>query len=382
MDFKNHISVAAFLFSSLVIGLSISGCGKKDGYANSGSLNTYNFIYVGNFGSSTLNSFYIDKQGVVTIAANSITTGAGTSSVNDLQVSPDGKHLYSANKSTNNVSSYSISPLAETNSGQLTYLDVAAAGSGSSAVKFHPNGKFAYITNSSALTNNISFYTVDQTSGALTLSLTSYTARTNPTNLVFSPSGSHLFVINRGTSDISSYSVSSSSGALNTIALSTVTGSNPEDLAIHPNGSYLYTLCVGSNRIYMHKNTGGTVSALTPAFINTGNGPKKLVISPNGKYVYVSNNTDNTISVYSIDSSTGLLTQIAGSPFAAVSGAGVYALSVTPESRFLIASGDSNGNGYIYQIDDTTGAISQIGSALTLGANPRSIEIVPLSVIE
>jgi 6-phosphogluconolactonase (cycloisomerase 2 family) len=55
---------------------------------------------------------------------------------------------------------------------------------------------------------------------------------------------------------------------------------------------------------------------------------------------------------------------------------------VTPESTLLIVSGDSNGNGYIYQINDATGNLAQVGSALTLGANPRSIKIVPLTVVE
>ena len=182
---------------------------------------------------------------------------------------------------------------------------------------------------------------------------------------------------------MSSFSVNAVSGNLTTISLSTPTGTTPEDLSIHPSGRFLYTLSTGSNVIYMHSVSGsGALTALAPSTIATGINPKKIVVSPNGKYIFVSNTTDNTISIYSVNTSSGALTAIVGSPFAAVAGAGVYALAVTADNKYLVATGDANSKGYIYLINDASGSITQVGTEITLGANPRSALIVPLSASE
>ncbi len=361
-----------------------SGCGQADGYANSGTKNTYNFVYFGNAGSSTINSYYVKPDGMTKLVANMISTGSGTSSVNDLVASPNGKFLYASNKSTNNISWYSVDPLSLPTEGTLAFSSsVAAQGNGTSATKIHPNGTLCYIVNSTTVSNNISVCAIDA-AGAMTVrNDLFFTARTNPTNLIFSPNGQFLFVVNRGTNDVSTFSVNSATGTLTTISLSTPTGTNPEDLVVHPIQRFLYTLSSGSNSIFMHSvSVGGALTALATPTIATGINPKKIVISPNGKFVFVTNNGDNSISAYSVNSTTGVLTAVLGSPFAGPTGAGVYAAAVLTDNRHLIVTGDSNAKGYVYSINDATGAVSLIGADFNLGANPRAVVVLPLSVTE
>jgi 6-phosphogluconolactonase (cycloisomerase 2 family) len=45
--------------------------------------------------------------------------------------------------------------------------------------------------------------------------------------------------------------------------------------------------------------------------------PIDLVIDPSGQFAYVANDDSGDVSVYSIDTATGVLTQVAHSPFAA-----------------------------------------------------------------
>lgn len=375
-----------FLFG-LVVTLTacvvFTACGQADGYANSGTKNTYNFVYFGNAGSSTINSYYVKPDGTTSLVANMISTGVGTSSVNDLVGSPNGKYLYASNKSTNNISWYAVDSLSLPTAGAIAFSSsVAALGNGTSATKIHPNGTLCYIANSTAVSNNISVCSIDATGVMTVRNDLFFTARTNPTNLVFSPDGRFLFVVNRGTGDVSSFSVNSATGTLTTINLSTPTGSNPEDLVMHPNGRFLYTLSTGSNLIYMHSAAGGTLTPLTTPTIATGVNPKKIAISPNGKYVFVTNNGDNTISTYVVNSTTGLLTPVVGSPFAGPTAAGVYALTVLQNNIHLIVTGDSSAKGYVYSIDDGSGAIALQGAEFSLGANPRAIVTVPLTAIE
>ena len=54
---------------------------------------------------------------------------------------------------------------------------------------------------------------------------------------------------------------------------------------------------------------------------------------PTPEFAYVANNGDNTVSAYTIDSSTGALRAVAGSPFAA--GRGPGSMTVDPSGRFV-----------------------------------------------
>ena len=59
----------------------------------------------------------------------------------------------------------------------------------------------------------------------------------------------------------------------------------------------------------------------------TGLLPYVVKTSASGKFVYVTNRDSNDISVFSMDQTTGLLTEIAGSPFPSDLGARAIALS-------------------------------------------------------
>src|SRR3990167_2277220 len=104
MNSKMIFHMLVLLFCVVSVSVFNVGCGKSDGHANSGTLNSYNFVYFGNLGSSTINSYFLKSDGSVTSVTNTISTGAGTSNISSLIGSPDGKFLYATNKSSNNIS--------------------------------------------------------------------------------------------------------------------------------------------------------------------------------------------------------------------------------------------------------------------------------------
>jgi hypothetical protein len=62
-----------------------------------------------------------------------------------------------------------------------------------------------------------------------------------------------------------------------------------------------------------------------------------VAVDPSGKFAYVTNVNDNNVSGYTIDPSTGALTAIAGSPFAA--GGGPFSVAIiTPSPLIPFAS--------------------------------------------
>ncbi|MGB8522092.1 MAG: beta-propeller fold lactonase family protein [Candidatus Acidiferrales bacterium] len=78
-------------------------------------------------------------------------------------VDPSGKFAYVANFNSNDVSMYTINATT----GALTSMGTIAAGQSPTSIAVHPSGNFAYVTNS--VSNNVSMYSIDGTTGALTV---------------------------------------------------------------------------------------------------------------------------------------------------------------------------------------------------------------------
>jgi 6-phosphogluconolactonase (cycloisomerase 2 family) len=98
-----------------------------------------------------------------------------------------------------------------------------------------------------------------------------------------------------------------------------------------------------------------------------------LVVDPAGKFVYVANSAGSTISGFSINPSTGSLSTVPGSPFAADFFPRAFAID--PHSKFLYAGIASSFMGDSTKVMAFTigvsGALTAVpGSPFTAGRNP------------
>jgi 6-phosphogluconolactonase (cycloisomerase 2 family) len=78
-----------------------------------------------------------------------------------------------------------------------------------------------------------------------------------------------------------------------------------------------------------------------------------------------------------VDSTTGVLTAIAGSPFAAT--VAPWYLAVDPSGSFLYATNPNSGDNTItgFTINSTTGALTQFtGAATAAGTHPVALTVV------
>ena len=92
------------------------------------------------------------------------------------------------------------------------------------------------------------------------------------------------------------------------------------------------------------------------------------------QFAYVANQISNNVSGYTINPSTGALTAIAGSPFAA--GSAPFSVAVAPSGRFAYVANVISNNVSGYTIDPSTGALTAItGSPFPAGAGPVSVAI-------
>ena len=130
---------------------------------------------------------------------------------------------------------------------------------------------------------------------------------------------------------------------------------------------------------YTVDNTGFVTSLLGSPFATNGNGSnnafygsKNELIATNGKYLHIGNAADNTISVFSINKTTGNLTLVPGSPFATGNiGGTIMSLAGTPNGKFLYVSScnsldiDSTlTNIVMFSVNAITGVLTNLGKFL------------------
>jgi 6-phosphogluconolactonase len=150
--------------------------------------------------------------------------------------------------------------------------------------------------------------------------------------MTIDPAGKFLFAANSGASTISVYSIDPNNGALTPVAGSPfATGKSPRSIAIAPSGKFAYIANIGgpsdngSISEYSIDATTGVLTQLAGSPIMKGDFPASIAVDRTGKFAYVGS---DVIRVFGIDATTGALTEIAGSPFATNSY--VTSLVVTP----------------------------------------------------
>jgi len=263
----------------------------------------------------------------------------------------------------------------------------------SGPVTVDPMGLFAYVSN--ANTSNISGYTIDQTSsstpGQLTL-VGTFGAGTNPTQVTVDPSGKFAYAANTGSNNISVYTINTDGSLSASSTTPTVTaGTSPVSVTIYPytsgtfasSGEFAYVPNMTDNTISVYTiNTDGSLTAsLTTPTVTAGSWPIAIAVyaDPNNKFAsaYVANMGGGTISVYTINTD-GSLT---ASPTTPTVTAGTYPVSVTTYTNssgasFAYVPNIGSSDISVYAISSTDGSLSpNPGTTVTAGTYPASVTI-------
>jgi 6-phosphogluconolactonase (cycloisomerase 2 family) len=183
-----------------------------------------------------------------------------------------------------------------------------------------------YVANSQS--NNVSGYSVDPSTGVLTpLPGSPYSAGQGPASIVVAPVpgpnplGPRLVMVaNRLSNNVSVFSVAGD-GSLSPVPSSPfAAGGAPSSVATATNTMPLrsaYVTIPASNQVagYSIDATSGALTPLAGSPFAAGVEPSSAVVSAGGQSLYVVSPVSNSLSVYSIDQSSGALTPVAGSPF-------------------------------------------------------------------
>jgi 6-phosphogluconolactonase (cycloisomerase 2 family) len=178
-----------------------------------------------------------------------------------------------------------------------------------------------------------------------------------------------------------------SNGTLTTAAAGSANNINPRTMAIDPSGSFVFQTAEGYNGgtqgglfVYQINRSSGSLGQATSSYL-TGQAVYSDVVDNQGKFLYVQ--AAQGVYAFSIQSGTGALTQIAGSPFAA-SGPNspgysqpATLMAVDQMNHFLYVSTTSGIAGFT--IDQNTGQLTPIaGSPFGTSVNgPWTIVVTP-----
>ncbi len=168
------------------------------------------------------------------------------------------------------------------------------------------------------------------------------TQAANDTGFTVSCAG-FAYVTNVADNTLSAYSIDATTGALAAIGTPTATGVSPY-------------ATVGVETYY-----SGVLAFMYP---------KQFV-------VFVGNEGSNDVSAFAVNNTTGALTAVPGSPFAA--GTDPKAMALYGSGALYVANAGSN-NVSAYSIDQDTGALAPLSpgpSTIATGKSPTSVVVVP-----
>jgi 6-phosphogluconolactonase len=284
-----------------------------------------------------------------------------------------GYRLYVANQGSHDLDAYFI----DRDNGNLTDVPGSpfALGATGLRVVVHPSGDFVYATSASTYPNSyISAFKV-QSNGSLTPVAGSPYALNSGTSgaLAIDPSGKYLYVdasTSGGAAAVAGYTIDETSGALTPVSGSPFAdpaylgctqfcSDGASDLGVDPTGNYLYGAESGEDALSGFKidSATGTLTPLAGSpyaegyYNSSGNSapksPWRLSIDPSEKFIYVADNEGNDFSVFKLNATSGVPTfeaPIGNSVNSCLPGLeSPYTVFVDPSGSFVYSQGYDHG---------------------------------------
>jgi 6-phosphogluconolactonase (cycloisomerase 2 family) len=158
-------------------------------------------------------------------------------------------------------------------------------------------------------------------------------------------------------------------GATNSPQIVNLSGSSP----MVPR--FAYVTNPADNTVSMYTVNVTTGQLRNNGYVFAGNGPGGVTVDPSNKFAYVTNLSSSNVSAYTINASNGRLTAVANSPFPA----GILPSSVTvhPSGKFAYVTNGASNDISGYTINAATGALAPMSSTFPSGLNPNSMTVDP-----
>jgi 6-phosphogluconolactonase (cycloisomerase 2 family) len=325
--------------------------------------------------------FLLEAKGVITGTIHVFSVDASTGALTEvpgspfdagltpdqLVVDPTGRFVYVVNSQSQDITALSVDPAT----GALTPLPGSPFPMGATPVTIavEPTGRFLYVFATNLVIGVVQEflyeYIIDSVTGVLTLTSSSPTTWELTSgyifdSIAFAPGGNYAYLgqVTGGNTGALTVvcSVDFSTGTLAPIgSAQPATTGVANQVAISPNGGFLYSINTTFSQAdaFTIGSSGASLTEISGSPYSVPFGPSSLAVHPTGNFLYIANSNstfqappstgpvNGSIYGFSIDSGTGTLTPVAGSP---------YSAGVTPGS--IVA--DPGGN-FAYVTTTTTG---------------------------
>jgi 6-phosphogluconolactonase len=285
----------------------------------------------------------------------------------------------------------------DSSTGALTLEPNGPSAPGGFGIAATPSASFLYSSNDTA--GGVAGFSIGQ-AGALSAVNGSpfllpndppYSNLNNVDSLAMHPSGQFLYAPDPPANEVIAFGVDSTTGVLTPIAGSPFpAGTQPEQVVVTPSGQFLYvsdddtSASAGGIWGFTINSSSGALTTIAGSPFPTFNelNPDGLVIHPSGKFLYSAIPYGNSVEAFSIDPTSGTLTEMPGSPFA-LGGAGAFPVAFSiaqdPAGKFLYALGSEDGRVYGFTVDANSGALtpaagSPYGQVPTLFASSLTVD--------
>jgi 6-phosphogluconolactonase len=268
-----------------------------------------------------ISSFSIDRRTGSLTFLNKVSSGGGGPC--HLVVDKMGKILFVANYGSGNVASFALE--GDGRIGAMTGLDQQTGqsvnprrqtGPHAHAVVISPDNRFLFVPDLGR--DRILIYRIDAAKRTFVPNNPSYVSVNpglGPRHFVFGAGARFAYVLCEMGSTVVAFSYHRASGKLTAVqAVSTLPTDfsgedNSAEIQIGPSGQFLYASNRGNDSITVFKIDTRTGLLEKIQIVPTqGKTPRNFVIDPTGKYLLAANQDSNEIVVFAIDSSSGQLT--------------------------------------------------------------------------
>ena len=203
----------------------------------------------------------------------------------------------------------------------------------------------------------------------------------NDTSVTVSCAG-FSYVTNAADNTLSAYSIDATTGALAVIGAPTTTGASPHaavglEYYFGQDKRYVFVGNEGSNDVsaFAVNSTTGALTAVPGSPFPAGTDPQAMLFA--GSYLYVANAGSDSVSAYTIDASTGALAPLSSGPSTIATGKTPTSI-VTFNGNVFVANHGGSNDISVFSMDTImgTGVLTPVaGSPFLAGGNPLSLAV-------
>ena len=183
----------------------------------------------------------------------------------------------------------------------------------------------------------------------------------------------NVYVTLPGQGSVLLMQINSITGEITNIAQTPqVAGTSPNGIALL--NKFLYVANSQGNTISLFNIASDGTLSQNSSPTQAGSGPHAVVVDPSGKYLLVTNSFSHDVSVFSIDSGSGALTEVAGSPFYA--NTDPSEILIPPSGDLVYVSNPGVGTVTAFTFSSSTGALAPVpGSPYYSGAGASGLAV-------